>query len=196
LRVLASDDLADAAAVPLGIEAARLPTARSCLLSDETGGLRAIVELAGDAASVDRDAEHLAKSGLRLTTPALRDAAATRRYAGLPGSLRFVVSSLPTALEPCVALLRPTGAELLVLPGLGLVCARAPASSADALFDAAAGAAQQGLGRFLCELAPPEAKRGRDVFGAPRPEVVLGHALKARFDLAEVLNRGRGAGGI
>jgi len=106
------------------------------------------------------------------------------------------VSSLPTALAPCVALLRETGAELLVLPGLGLVCARAPASAAGALFDASARAAQQGLGRFLCELAPPEAKRGRDVFGAPHAEVVLGHALKARFDVGEVLNRGRAAGGI
>jgi glycolate oxidase FAD binding subunit len=196
VRVLASDDLDDAEAVRLGVDAARLFTARSCLLSDESRGLRATVELAGDAASVDRDADQLAKSGLRVTTPALRDAAATRRYAGLPDTLRFVVSSLPTALAPCVELLREIGAELLVLPGLGLVCARAPATSADALFDASAQAAQQGLGRFLCELAPPDAKRGRDVFDAPRAEVVLGHALKARFDPGEVLNRGRVAGGI
>jgi glycolate oxidase FAD binding subunit len=196
VRVLASDDLADADAVALGVDAARLVTARSCLLSDEAHGMRATVELAGDAASVERDADRLAQRGLRVTTPALRDAAANRRYAGLPDTLRFVVSSLPTALAPCVALLRATGAELLVLPGLGLACARAPAGAAEALFEASAQAAQQGLGGFVCELAPPDVKRGRDVFGAPRAEAVLAHALKARFDLGEVLNRGRGAGGI
>jgi glycolate oxidase FAD binding subunit len=196
VRVLASEDLDDAEAVALGIESARLTTVRSCLLSDEARGMRATIELAGDAASVEREAGQLASCGLRLITPALRDAAATGRYAGLPNTLRFAVSSLPTALAPCVALLRDTGAELLVMPGLGLVCARAPGSSADALFEAAATAAQQGLGRYLCELAPPEVKRGRDVFGAPRAEAVLGHALKARFDPGEVLNRGRSAGGI
>src|SRR5262245_17447215 len=92
VRVLASDDLGDEEAVELGMEAARLPTARSCLLSDEARGMRATVELAGDVASVDRDAGWLAQRGLGVTTPALRDAAATRRYAGLPDTLRFVVS--------------------------------------------------------------------------------------------------------
>src|SRR6266850_1996232 len=45
LRVLQSDELDDASAVALGGLAARLATARSCLLCDETRGLRATVEL-------------------------------------------------------------------------------------------------------------------------------------------------------
>jgi hypothetical protein len=48
----------------------------------------------------------------------------------------------------------------------------------------------------VLELAPPETKRGRDVFGATRAEAVLSSALKARFDLNGVLNRGRFAGGV
>jgi FAD/FMN-containing dehydrogenase len=80
------------------------------------------------------------------------------------------------------------------LPGLGLVCARANAAAADAIFDAAARAARAGGGRQLCELAPPDAKRGRDVFAAPPAEVALSSALKARFDPSGVLNRGRFAG--
>jgi FAD/FMN-containing dehydrogenase len=118
----------------------------------------------------------------------------SRRFAGLPGTLRFVVSSIGTALPACVAALREAGAELLVMPGLGLVTARAPADRAAALFDAAAHAARAGGGRHVCELAPPDIKTSRDVFAAPAPEVALSAALKARFDPHHVLNRGRFVG--
>jgi len=194
VRVLSGDEQDDADAIALGVAAARCVTARSCLLCEETRGLRATVELAGDAASVERDAQELARSGLRHASPALRDAVATRRFAGLPNTLRFAVSAVPSGLAACVAVLREVGAELLVLPGLGLVCARANATDAGAIFDAVARAALAGGGRHLCEQAPPDAKRGRDVFAAPVAEVALSRALKARFDPSGVLNRGRFAG--
>ena len=47
---------------------------------------------------------------------------------------------------------------------------------------------------MLCERAPHDAKRGRDVFAAPPADAVLSRALKARFDPNGVLNRGRFAG--
>ncbi len=194
VRVLQSEDQGDAEAIALGELAARLTTARSCLLCDETHGLRATVELAGDAASVERDARELEGHGLRGANPAQRDAVATRRFAGLSGAVRIVVSSLPTRLAACVGELRGAGAELLVLPGLGIVCARGSGADAAALFDAAARAARVGGGRMLCERAPLGAKRGRDMFAAPAAEVALSRALKARFDPCAVLNRGRFAG--
>jgi glycolate oxidase FAD binding subunit len=194
LRVVQSDELSDAEAIAIGTRAARLSTARSCLLCDETRGLRATVELAGDAASVERDARDLEQQGLRHANPALRDAAATRRFAGLTGAIRLVISALSNRLTSCVMELRGTSAELLVLPGLGLVCVRGPGGEAGALFDAAVRAARAGGGRVLCERAPHEAKRGRDVFAAPPADAVLSRALKARFDPSGVLNRGRFAG--
>ena len=194
VRVLQGEEQGDAEAIALGGFAARLTTARSCLLCDETRGMRATVELAGAAASVDRDAGLLEQQGMRRADPSLRDAAATRRYAGLVGAMRVVISALPTRLASCVMELRGTNAELFVLPGLGLVCARGAGAEADVLFDAAARAARVGAGRMLCERAPHGAKRGRDVFAAPPADAVLSRALKARFDPNGVLNRGRFAG--
>jgi glycolate oxidase FAD binding subunit len=176
------------------VQSDELSTARSCLLCDETRGMRATLELAGDAASVEREARDLEPQGLRHANPALRDAAATRRFAGLAGAVCLVISALPNRLASCVMELRGTSAELLVLPGLGLVCARGSGSEADALFDSAARAARVGGGRLLCERAPHDAKSGRDVFAAPPADTVLSRALKARFDPSGVLNRGRFAG--
>ena len=196
VRVLQGDELPDGEACRIGSDAARRSTARSCLLSAETRGLRPTVELAGDEASVAHDLEQLGREGLRLANPALRDAAATRRFAGLPGTLRFAISYLPARLEACVAALRACELELLVLPGLSLVCAYGAASKAGELFGAVERTAREAGGRHVCELAPAEAKRGRDVFAAPHSEVSLSSALKARFDLNGVLNRGRFAGGV
>ncbi len=195
VRVLQGGELTDAEACRVGLLASRRATVRTCLLADEAHGLRPTVELAGDAASVERDASVLLAEGLTVTNPMLRDTAAMRRFSGLPGTLRLVVSCLPMQMEAVVTALRETGAELLAMPGLGLVCARGTESEADVLFDAAARAAQAGDGRHLCEAAPPEAKAGRDVFAPSTSEAALASALKARFDLNGVLNRGRVAGG-
>jgi hypothetical protein len=124
----------------------------------------------------------------------LRDTAAMRRFSGLPGTVRLVVSALPMRMEAAITALRESASELLVMPGLGLVCARGPAAEAEALFAAAASAAESGGGRTLCELAPAAVKAGRDVFAATRAEAALASALKARFDPGGVLNRGRVAG--
>ena len=196
VRVLQGEQRDDADACRVGTGVARRVTARSCLLAQETRGLRPTVELAGDAASVERDAEELAREGFRHGSPALRDAAARRRFSGLPGGVRLAISFLPTRLAEGVAALRDCDAELLVMPGLGLLLASGRASDADALFGAAEAAAAASGGRIVCEWAPPEVKQGRDVFGATRAESVLSSALKARFDLNGVLNRGRFAGGV
>jgi glycolate oxidase FAD binding subunit len=194
VRVLQSEEQSDAEAIGLGWIAARLTTVRSCLLCDETRGLQATVELAGDAASVERDAHELDACGLRVADAAVHDAAASRRFAGRSGVVRIVVSSLPTRLAACIGELRSARPELLVLPGLGLVCARGSGADAGALFDAAARAARVSGGRMVCELAPLAAKRGCDVFAPPPTDAVLTRALKARFDPRNVLNRGRFAG--
>jgi len=195
VRVLQGGEIGDTEACRLGLYASRLSTVRSCLLADESHGSRPTVELAGDAASVDRDADALAAEGFVVTNPMLRDTAAMRRFSGLPGTVRLVVSSLSTKMAACIAALRESGAELLAMPGLGLVCARGAASDAEELFAAAERAAEAGGGRFLCEFAPAEAKAGRDVFAATSAEAALASALKAHFDLNGVLNRGRVAGG-
>jgi glycolate oxidase FAD binding subunit len=195
VRVLQSEELVDdEEAVALGAFAARLTTARSCLLADEAHGVQATVELAGDAASVECEARELAGRGCRAADPALLDAVAARRFATLSGGMRIVVSALPTQLAACVSELRGAPADLLVLPGLGLVCARGSGAEAALLFESAARAARVGGGRMLCERAPLGAKRGRDVFAAPSSDVALSRALKARFDPCSVLNRGRFAG--
>ena len=194
LRVLQSEEQGDAEAIALGGFAARLTTARSCLLCDEQRGLQATVELAGDAASVERDASELEARGLVPSHPALHDAAAARRFASLSGAMRLIVSSLPTRLADCVGELRGAAAELLVLPELGIVSARGSGADAAVLLEAAARAARVGEGRMLCERAPLGVKRGRDVFAAPAADVALARAVKARFDPCGVLNRGRFAG--
>jgi FAD/FMN-containing dehydrogenase len=112
----------------------------------------------------------------------------------LSGTVRIAISSLPTRLAQCVDELRGAGADLLVLPGLGLVSARGSGADAPALLEAAARAVRTGGGRMLCERAPLGIKRDRDVFAASGAEVALSRALKARFDPSGVLNRGRFAG--
>jgi glycolate oxidase FAD binding subunit len=196
VSVLQGGELSDTEACRVGTLASRLTTARTCLLAQEARGLRPTIELAGDASSVERDSEELAGEGLRVTNPMLRDVAAMRRFSGLPGTLRHVVSFLPTKIDACLAALRECPSELLVMPGLGIVCARGNASDAEALFEVAERAARLSGGRCVCELAPPEVKHGRDVFASPHAEVVLSSALKARFDANGVLNRGRFAGGV
>src|SRR5262249_38914197 len=106
VRVLQSEELDDAPAVALGGPAARPAPARWGVLCDETRGMRATVELAGAAASVERDARELEGHGLRAANPALRAAAAAQRFAGLSGAIRIVVSALPTRLAASVAELR------------------------------------------------------------------------------------------
>ena len=118
--------------VPLGIERRAFPPRGSCLLSDETGGLRATRGARGR-----RRERRARRRAPRRERPAPRHSArcamraATRRYAGLPGTLRFVVSSLPTRAGPSSRCCAGRERSCSCCPALGLVCARAPASSAD-----------------------------------------------------------------
>jgi hypothetical protein len=66
----------------------------------------------------------------------------------------------------------------------------------DSAFRFAARSARAAGGGFVCESAPPWAKRGRDVFGDVSATRPLLEALKQRFDSGRVLNPGRFAGGL
>jgi glycolate oxidase FAD binding subunit len=190
-----------AAACVLALAAARRPSARVASLHAAAGDPRVLIELAGDAASVERD--EVWCRGELGATPAEASALGRlrERQGELPGAngLRVRAAMLPSYVGAAAARLAEAGAELLVHAGLGLVYAgfalpagedaaalAAPLRCIDAL---AADAAS-----CLIESAPAWAKRGRDVFGELGPALALVKSLKQRFDPAGVLNPGRFAG--
>jgi glycolate oxidase FAD binding subunit len=191
-----------------GLAAARRPTTRASAVLCDGGdvspaggdGRRAslVVELAGDAPAVDRDAAWLA----RELGAGDAEAGALDRMRALQGSLpgegglRFRVSALPSRLDAVLSLLSRSRVALLAYPGLGLVFAGFPlegedTTSAAAAFDASAAAARASGGSAVCEQAPGWAKRGRDVFGEAGELLPLTQELKRRFDPKGVLNPGR-----
>jgi glycolate oxidase FAD binding subunit len=182
-------------AVVRGIAVARLPSARACALLGPAGAeLRGVVELAGAAATLERDAEWLAREhGAREADAGALDAVYTAQRATPPGALRFRIPALPTQLAPALAALPPATA-VVVHPGLRLVYAYFDAPAAARAFEFAAAAARAAAGGFRCEAAPSERKRGRDVFGPSAEEAALARALKRRFDPHGVLSPGRFAG--
>jgi FAD/FMN-containing dehydrogenase len=186
-----------------GLVAARRSSARACaLLSRGSRELRGVLELAGDAPSVERDARWLADElGAEAVDPAALDAVGrAQRGAPEPCGLRFRLALLPSALAACASRLAATRASLLIYPGLNLVYAgfalEAPddAAGAERAFRAALDAARASSGALLCESAPPAAKRERDVFAADPGALRLLRSLKAQFDPDGVLNPGRFAG--
>jgi glycolate oxidase FAD binding subunit len=186
-----------------GLVAARRSSVRACaLISRESRELRGVLELAGDAPSVERDAHWLADElGAEATDTAALDAVGrAQRGAPEPCGLRFRLAVLPSALAASASRLAAAGASLLLYPGLNLVYAgfalEGPDDEpgAERAFDAALEAARASSGALLCESAPPAAKRERDVF-APDPDALrLLRSLKAQFDPDGVLNPGRFAG--
>jgi hypothetical protein len=146
------------------------------------------VELAGARPTLERDAALIEREhGARDADPdALRLVYAAQREAA-PGALRFRIPALPTQLAPTLAAL-PSETRVVVHPGLRLIYATFGAAEAPRAFEAAA------AGAWRCEAAPPEAKRGRDVFAPAPGEAALGRALKQRFDPHGVLSPGRFAG--
>jgi glycolate dehydrogenase FAD-binding subunit len=188
-----------------GVAASRRASVRACaLLSHGAALLRGVIEIAGDGPSVERDARWLA--GELGAEPGDGEALARvqhrQRAACSEQPLRFRLGVLPTRLESVVRGLASAGAALLAYPGLHLVYA---SFAADALgdpaaveraFAAARSAARAGGGALLCEAAPAEAKRGRDVHACNAALKPLMAALKGRFDPAGVLSPGRFAGGI
>ena len=181
-------------------EAARSPAARAtslyCKAPAAGEAFRLLVELAGDAPVVEREAERIGNDLGAVEAPGDAFDVVRRNQAGRPGEvgLRFRVSSLPSKLEPVASRLRDAGAVLQVQPGRSVVYAFFDGTDPAGAFEASAGAAQLGEGSALLEEAPASAKRGRDVFGAQRAEVAIARALKERFDPHGILNPGRFAG--
>jgi glycolate oxidase FAD binding subunit len=181
LRTLELPERPTAEAVARGIDAARLSSARACALLGDARALRGVVELAGAVATLDRDAAWLAREhGARDAAADALDAVYAAQRQAPPGALRFRIPALPSEQAALLALL-PASARVVVHPGLRLIyatTAEIPASSDE----------------WRCEAAPPDAKRGRDVFAVPAGELALSRALKQRFDPLGVLSPGRFAG--
>ena len=193
----------------LGLAAARRASARAVAIAASARTptereLRLVVELAGDARSVEGDAAWLAQQG--GARPA--EVGALDRVRALQGArpgasrLRFRISALASRLEPALAQLCAVSANVLVYPGLGLLYAdvslegeRDP-EEVGAAFRRIARTARAAGGGFACEAAPAWAKQGRDVFGEPPAALELMAALKRRFDPTGLLNPGRFAGQI
>ncbi len=179
--------------------AARRFSVRAAVLVAASGATRLVLELAGDAASVARDAAWLeAQVGAR---PAAPDAVERAAAFASPetGGLRFRIDALPTRFADTWEALCSSSDRVVAYPGLGLLYAELSVESGDedelhAVFQRAARVAGRAGGGFLCESAPAWAKRGRDVFGAGEANRRLARSLKQRFDPGGVLSPGRFAG--
>jgi glycolate oxidase FAD binding subunit len=186
-----------------GLTASRRSSVRACaLLSQGSRELRGVLELAGDATSVERDARWLADElgGEAADAAALDAVGRAQRAAPEPSGLRFRLALLPSALAASAARLTGVGASLLLYPGLNLVYASFALEGPDdepgaaRAFDVALEAARESAGALLCESAPLAAKRERDVFAPDSDALRLARSLKAQFDPDGVLNPGRFAG--
>jgi glycolate oxidase FAD binding subunit len=197
-----------AAGCRAGIQASRCTSARACVVSFEGSAQpRVLVELAGDEATVVRDADDLESSlGARSVDVAELDAVRARSLG--ERSLGVRLPLLPSRFEATVERLVARPCSLLAYPGLGyahvgfdlpddaqaetdsVVAAAAPWF---ALLDELS---QDVRGGYLVERAPVSLKRGRDVFGDPGASLPVLHALKQRFDPDGVLAPGRSAGRI
>jgi glycolate oxidase FAD binding subunit len=205
-RLLETSPGDPAAAYPAALAAARRPTARAVALlagpePRANGAARLVIELAGDAASVERDASALAAELAAQPAPAdaLERVRARQGATPQPNGLRARLAAAPS--RAAAALARLPHADVVAYPGLGLVhagyalpAAEDPAALADVLREVAGAAAASGAACLL-EAAPAWAKRGRDVFGELGGSGPIVRELKRRFDPAGRLNPGRFAGG-
>ncbi|MFP8873219.1 MAG: FAD-binding oxidoreductase [Myxococcota bacterium] len=168
------------------------------------GTWQILLEFAGDAPAVTRDAEWWLES---MPAAAEADAGALDELRSLqgsvlePGGLRARVAMLPSQLAGASRALAGSVAAQVLYPGPGLLYAYSEAGSAklDRAANSCAGlvCAEQGYrASVVLEDLPAEAKSGRDVFGEPGPDWRLMKALKQRFDPGGVLNPGRFLGGI
>ncbi len=191
----------------LGLAAARRDTARAVAIAVGVRGserdVRFTVELAGDAASVERDAAWVEEHcDAQPAEPVAVDRMRELQLCGPdPSGLRFRIDALPSRLQLALEQLCDRCESVLVYPGLGLLYADVPLDRADdgvvdSAFCFAARTARAVGGGFVCESAPAWAKRGRDVFGDVSATLPLLEALKQRFDPGRVLNPGRFAGGL
>jgi glycolate oxidase FAD binding subunit len=185
------------------IAAARRESGRAAAItSDGAEGWKVVVELAGDAPTVERDLawlreEHCASDA---TEEAIGQICDLQAEVPAPFGLRFRVGALTSRLEPTIVKLRACGASLLAYPGLQLVYASfaldaLPAErEVEAIFRNVKSVARSAGGGYVCEAAPTSAKAGRDMFGDLGASGSIVRELKRRFDPTGVLNPGRFAG--
>ncbi|MDJ0853437.1 MAG: FAD-binding oxidoreductase [Myxococcota bacterium] len=181
-----------------GLAAARLVTARAAVLVAAREA-RLVVELAGDAAAVDRDAQELGSAAGASEADLSALAEARQAQAQLPsagGGMRFRLTVLPSRLGDVFAALRAAGGELVVHPGrnvlhVGFELDEGDDARVGAVFASIADAATLGGGGYVLEEAPVRVKRGHDVFGPQEDVLPIARALKQRFDPRGTLNPGR-----
>jgi glycolate oxidase FAD binding subunit len=192
-----------ASACLAAIAAARCVSRRAAAIAtDGDDGWRVVVELAGDAPTVERDFERLrdeygANETARESIEQLRE---LQLEVPDPLGLRFRLGALPSRLASSLAELRAGGASLLAYPGLQLVYASFSLDAApddadvEAIFRNVESVARSAGGGHVCEAAPTSVKAGRDMFGDLGASGAIVRALKRRFDPTGVLNPGRFAG--
>ena len=207
--VLTAESANAATACESGVRAARCVSARACIVSLEADSApHLIVELAGDSASVERDADALSRDRFSRAADATALDAVRSQQLSLPeaSGLRIRIPSLPSQLAGCCDALLTAGSTVLAYPGLGFLLAGvelptsavsdSAVSAADTALAAASALAERSRGAYVVERAPLAAKRDRDVFGVRAAGVPLVRALKQRFDPDGVLAAGRFAGRI
>ncbi len=191
------------AACSAAIAAARCVSGRAAAIATSgADGWKVVVELAGDAPTVDRDLARLrAEFGAREAPQESIDRIRDRQLeVPAPIGLRFRLGALPSRLASALVELRRGGASLLAYPRLQLVYAgfalgaSPDAAAVDAIFQRVSSVARSAGGSWVCEAAPTSAKAGRDMFGDLGASGAIVRALKQRFDPTGVLNPGRFAG--
>jgi glycolate oxidase FAD binding subunit len=196
-----------AVALRAGLAASRRDSAAVAavrLPAPNAGAPSVWVEFAGDARSVDRDADWLCGEWRAEEAPADLVERVRELQAELPGEagLRFRIAALPSRLPALYAELRAAGAEALAYPGLNIVYAGfrlpqdEPQAAASAAFECTTRAAAAVGGHAVCERAPGWAKAGREMFGDVSAQLRLFAKLKQGFDPHGVLNPGLFAGGL
>jgi glycolate oxidase FAD binding subunit len=185
------------------IAAARRESGRAAAIaSDGADGWKVVVELAGDAPTVERDLawlrrEHSASDAADDAIEQIRDLQAE---VPTPLGLRFRIGALFSRLERTIVELRSGGASVLAYPGLQLVYANFSLDASpderkvESIFRNVEAIARSAGGGYVCEAAPTSVKAGRDMFGDLGESGAIVRALKQRFDPTGVLNPGRFAG--
>ena len=179
------------------------PAAAGQIEGDPSGAWHWWIELAGESAAVERDANALLEESpeAREVSSGLHEVRAFQGRCLEPGGLRARLDLVPTDLAKVSAALSKTTPVQLIYPGLGTLYAYSDTQGVEsaerACFDTARPVAgQRPRSRVCLEALPPGAKVGRDVFSLPSGERVLLQALKQRFDPEALLNPGRGPGGL
>jgi glycolate oxidase FAD binding subunit len=185
------------------IAAARRESRRAAAIaSNGAEGWRAVIELAGDAPTVERDLAWLRKEhgASDATDDAIEQIRDLQAEVPTPLGLRFRIGVLFSRLERTIAELRSGGASLLAYPGLQLVYASFALDASpderevESIFRNVEAIARSAGGGYVCEAAPTSVKAGRDMFGDLGASGTITRALKQRFDPTGVLNPGRFAG--